>query len=175
MPRCSSMCDARNANPNCVRTVSCPPRTLRATPSFRGHFKAQRVSAREENQFPSVFPPSRGTAILHERSGRRSLGPLRENLRPIRPARGRRRGHRRFICAWKTGTLGLEAPPGFEPGMEVLQTSALPLGYRAFGAIHLSYIRQNETSNLCVYSSTEQDHEYPRFHQKAVYRCHSLD
>src|SRR5215203_3955599 len=24
--------------------------------------------------------------------------------------------------------LGLEAPPGFEPGMEVLQTSALPLG-----------------------------------------------
>jgi hypothetical protein len=117
MPRCSSMCDARNANPNCVRTVSCPPRTLRATPSFRGHFKAQRVSAREENQFPSVFPPSRGTAILHERSGRRSLGPLRENLRPIRPARGRRRGHRRFICAWKTGTLGLEAPPGFEPRM----------------------------------------------------------
>jgi hypothetical protein len=28
-------------------------------------------------------------------------------------------------------TLGLEAPPGFEPGMEVLQTSALPLGYGA--------------------------------------------
>jgi hypothetical protein len=27
--------------------------------------------------------------------------------------------------------LGLEAPPGFEPGMEVLQTSALPLGYGA--------------------------------------------
>jgi hypothetical protein len=24
-----------------------------------------------------------------------------------------------------------EAPPGFEPGMEVLQTSALPLGYGA--------------------------------------------
>ena len=24
--------------------------------------------------------------------------------------------------------LKLEAPPGFEPGMEVLQTSALPLG-----------------------------------------------
>ena len=24
--------------------------------------------------------------------------------------------------------LELEAPPGFEPGMEVLQTSALPLG-----------------------------------------------
>ena len=25
-----------------------------------------------------------------------------------------------------------EAPPGFEPGVEVLQTSALPLGYGAF-------------------------------------------
>ena len=24
--------------------------------------------------------------------------------------------------------MNLEAPPGFEPGMEVLQTSALPLG-----------------------------------------------
>jgi hypothetical protein len=24
--------------------------------------------------------------------------------------------------------FGLEAPPGFEPGIEVLQTSALPLG-----------------------------------------------
>ena len=28
----------------------------------------------------------------------------------------------------------LEAPPGFEPGMEVLQTSALPLGDGAFRA-----------------------------------------
>ncbi len=26
-----------------------------------------------------------------------------------------------------------EAPPGFEPGVEVLQTSALPLGYGAEG------------------------------------------
>ena len=26
------------------------------------------------------------------------------------------------------GSVVLEAPPGFEPGMEVLQTSALPLG-----------------------------------------------
>ena len=25
----------------------------------------------------------------------------------------------------------MEAPPGFEPGMEVLQTSALPLGHGA--------------------------------------------
>jgi hypothetical protein len=31
------------------------------------------------------------------------------------------------MCAEWTH-LGLEAPPGFEPGMEVLQTSALPLG-----------------------------------------------
>lgn len=30
--------------------------------------------------------------------------------------------------------LLLEAPPGFEPGVKVLQTSALPLGY---GAIFL--------------------------------------
>ena len=28
----------------------------------------------------------------------------------------------------------MEAPPGFEPGMEVLQTSALPLGYGAAGS-----------------------------------------
>src|SRR5688500_5851313 len=27
------------------------------------------------------------------------------------------------------GGASLEVPPGFEPGMEVLQTSALPLGY----------------------------------------------
>lgn len=31
----------------------------------------------------------------------------------------------------------LEAPPGFGPGVKVLQTSALPLGY---GAIKLLYI-----------------------------------
>ena len=29
----------------------------------------------------------------------------------------------------------MEAPPGFEPGMEVLQTSALPLGYGAAGVL----------------------------------------
>ena len=29
--------------------------------------------------------------------------------------------------------MELEAPPGFEPGMEVLRTSALPLGYGAAG------------------------------------------
>ena len=31
--------------------------------------------------------------------------------------------------------LILEAPPGFEPGMEVLQTSALPLGDGAGGNV----------------------------------------
>lgn len=29
------------------------------------------------------------------------------------------------------GASPLEAPPGFEPGVKVLQTSALPLGYAA--------------------------------------------
>ena len=35
-----------------------------------------------------------------------------------------------MIGAWRNESpkLRLEAPPGFEPGMEVLQTSALPLG-----------------------------------------------
>jgi hypothetical protein len=31
----------------------------------------------------------------------------------------------------ESGYVVQEAPPGFEPGMEVLQTSALPLGYGA--------------------------------------------
>ena len=31
----------------------------------------------------------------------------------------------------ETGAVTEEAPPGFEPGMKVLQTSALPLGYGA--------------------------------------------
>jgi hypothetical protein len=34
-----------------------------------------------------------------------------------------------FRCRFGIGLL--EAQPGFEPGMEVLQTSALPLGYCA--------------------------------------------
>ena len=40
-------------------------------------------------------------------------------------ARSRRRRTANAVMCLK---LGLEAPPGFEPGMEVLQTSALPLG-----------------------------------------------
>ena len=33
----------------------------------------------------------------------------------------------------RKGERRLEAPPGFEPGVEVLQTSALPLGDGALG------------------------------------------
>ena len=33
----------------------------------------------------------------------------------------------------RTGVFALEAPPGIGPGMKVLQTSALPLGYGAGG------------------------------------------
>ena len=52
-------------------------------------------------------------------------------------------GHSLGIVASQTGTVSgsehakllkvMEAPPGFEPGMEVLQTSALPLGDGADG------------------------------------------
>ena len=54
-------------------------------------------------------------------------------------------GHSLGIVASQTGTVSdsehakllkeLEAPPGFEPGMEVLQTSALPLGDGADGNV----------------------------------------
>ena len=35
----------------------------------------------------------------------------------------------------KTSTLLLEAAPGLEPGVGVLQTPALPLGYAAMGIV----------------------------------------
>ncbi len=38
--------------------------------------------------------------------------------------------NRRVLPLTGGGSRG-EAPPGFEPGVEVLQTSALPLGYGA--------------------------------------------
>ena len=42
--------------------------------------------------------------------------------------------------------FGVEAPPGIEPGMEVLQTSALPLGdgavWRAARAKARAYVRK---------------------------------
>ncbi len=43
-------------------------------------------------------------------------------------------------AASKRRTFILEAPPGIEPGMKVLQTSALPLGY---GAIAISLMRDS--------------------------------
>ena len=42
----------------------------------------------------------------------------------------------RGFCAAKLAAI-LEAPPGIEPGIEVLQTFALPLGY---GAIYTTHI-----------------------------------
>ena len=40
----------------------------------------------------------------------------------------------------------MEAPPGFEPGMEVLQTSALPLGDGAVGGM-VRYLREDGAGN----------------------------
>ena len=41
-----------------------------------------------------------------------------------------------MLLEWVTPLIdvepNLEAAPGFEPGIKVLQTSALPLGYAAF-------------------------------------------
>ena len=53
------------------------------------------------------------------------------SLRPTQPGDPTRLRGRSRKC-W----IGLEAPPGFEPGMEVLQTSALPLGYGALSGNH---------------------------------------
>jgi hypothetical protein len=47
--------------------------------------------------------------------------------------------------------MNLEAPPGFEPGMEVLQTSALPLGD---GAARTNCMRAGESGR--VYSQRRQ-------------------
>jgi hypothetical protein len=51
------------------------------------------------------------------------------------PSRLRRYGETAFA---PNHERRLEAPPGFEPGMEVLQTSALPLGYGAVGRARVS-------------------------------------
>ena len=42
--------------------------------------------------------------------------------------------------------IKMEAPPGFEPGMEVLQTSALPLGDGAVGGME-RYLRDDGAGN----------------------------
>jgi hypothetical protein len=54
--------------------------------------------------------------------------PYAEDTRNAAPANHTRQSRAAF-CGKK-----LEAPPGFEPGMEVLQTSALPLGDGAAGS-----------------------------------------
>ena len=46
----------------------------------------------------------------------------------------------------------MEAPPGFEPGVKVLQTSALPLGY---GAVVASLGIEPRTRRFSVYCSTD--------------------
>ena len=38
------------------------------------------------------------------------------------------------VTPWVQEEKGLEAPPGFEPGIKDLQSSALPLGYGAAGS-----------------------------------------
>ena len=45
--------------------------------------------------------------------------------------------------------LHLEAPPGFEPGIRVLQTRALPLGY---SALYIKFGAGNgaQTRDLCL-------------------------
>ena len=89
----------------------------------------------------------RGAAVDRDGDGgaqdRVDLPSLRHRRRHL-PPRGGREAER--VCSWaqfraqwplepshrhreQSKTLGkMEAPPGFEPGMEVLQTSALPLG-----------------------------------------------
>ena len=68
----------------------------------------------------------------------------------------------------------LEAPPGFEPGMEVLQTSALPLGYGAVEGWRLASesggqsIRRrtsvlSRSVGLCGRSLDEHSHAWPAF------------
>ena len=41
----------------------------------------------------------------------------------------------------------MEAPPGFEPGMEVLQTSALPLGYGAIREKQQAILEESGAGN----------------------------
>ena len=69
---------------------------------------------------------------------RRILSPLRL---PIPPSRQQ-------IFYPKTGMVKkLEAAPGFEPGIRVLQTHALPLGYAAVFA-HIVFQTSKDTNNL---------------------------
>ena len=42
----------------------------------------------------------------------------------------------------------MEAAPGLEPGMEVLQTSALPLGYAAISSYDVRQIKMEQETGL---------------------------
>ncbi len=77
------------------------------------------------------------TRSVFERYNIVSDGDLREAASKLDAAVGIVSGIVRPITATGAGVTSdfteekMEAPPGFEPGMEVLQTSALPLGYGA--------------------------------------------
>ena len=80
-----------------------------------------------------VYPRGNGGLGRTARSCITTATPDR-HLRNCAPRRGvstllRWRGQRAVVRA--SSRVGMEAPSGFEPEMEVLQTSALPLGYGA--------------------------------------------
>jgi hypothetical protein len=52
------------------------------------------------------------------------------------------------------GFTSSEAPPGFEPGVEVLQTSALPLGYGALAG-RIPIISEPDKRNKPVFRETD--------------------
>ena len=56
---------------------------------------------------------------------------------------------------WKD--LILEAPPGFEPGVEVLQTSALPLGDGAVGE-PVGELARSATSAFATEATADNPH-----------------
>src|SRR5687768_11856091 len=98
-----------------LRSVALPPEGGSHTLSLHARVRA-RTSIVNEN--------TRGSP---ERSQKR----LRPQARPgghRRDAAGRARSEVENRKRLHRAKSNLEAPPGFEPGMEVLQTSALPLG-----------------------------------------------
>ena len=80
--------------------------------------KASKTSSPEQNH----ARPSAGESVIY---AIRMFGDPANSS----PFPSNRNDARRRRTPWHASFLGiLEAPPGFEPGMEVLQTSALPLG-----------------------------------------------
>src|SRR4051812_45552216 len=63
-----------------------------------------------------------------------------------------------FLSIW------LEAPPGFEPGMEVLQTSALPLGD---GAGRTSCFGAGESGRVLEGATTARARAGEQHHQRS--------